>query len=97
MSQQLDPTVSAFLDDSDPPVRGFLHRPSASPKDAIGGDAFVLTHAPGTFETLPHPSDNACSIWLNSAETTSEFSLHVTRSNDFCIGSANRLIRASFF
>ena len=48
MSQQLDPTVSAFLDDSNPPVRGFLHRPSASPKDAIGGDAFVLTHGAGS-------------------------------------------------
>ena len=48
MSQQLDPTVTAFLDDCDPPVRGFLHRRSASPNDAVGGDALVLTHGAGS-------------------------------------------------
>jgi predicted alpha/beta-hydrolase family hydrolase len=48
MSQQLDSTVSAFSDDSDPPVRGFLHRPSVPPDDAPSGDALVLTHGAGS-------------------------------------------------
>ncbi len=48
MSQQFDRTVSAFSDDSGPPVRGFLHRPSASPNDATGGNALVLTHGAGS-------------------------------------------------
>jgi hypothetical protein len=48
MSHQLESTVSAFWDDSDPPVRGFLHRPSVSPDDATGRDALVLTHGAGS-------------------------------------------------
>ncbi len=48
MSQQLDSTVLSFLDDSDPPVRGFFHRPSVPPHDATGGDALVLTHGAGS-------------------------------------------------
>ena len=48
MSQQFDRTVSVFSDDSRPPVRGFLHRPSASPNDATGDNALVLTHGSGS-------------------------------------------------
>jgi uncharacterized protein len=46
MPQQPDSTVSAFADDSDPPVRGFLHRPSSG--DSTTGDALVLTHGAGS-------------------------------------------------
>lgn len=48
MSQQFDRTISAFSDDSGPPVRGFLHCPSTSSNDATGGNALVLTHGAGS-------------------------------------------------
>ncbi|MGD0130188.1 MAG: alpha/beta fold hydrolase [Terriglobia bacterium] len=48
MPRPSDPNVSAFAIDSDPPVRGFLHRPAVSADNAKAGEALVLTHGAGS-------------------------------------------------
>jgi len=47
-SLRLDSKVLTFSDQSNPPVRGFLHRPSALPNEVTGGDALVLAHGAGS-------------------------------------------------
>jgi uncharacterized protein len=47
-TQGLRPDAERFAKDSDPAVRGFLHRPEIS-----GGDALVLTHGAGSNSQSP--------------------------------------------
>jgi len=48
MPRPSDPNISAFAVDSNPPVRGFLHRPAAPSDNSTAEEALVLTHGAGS-------------------------------------------------